>query len=169
MPTFTIRDAQPGDELQVACVHVRTWQAAYRGLLPDDYLDALKPEDRARRYTFADRSPHAPRTQVAFDDAELVGFATVRVEAGEPSIGELAALHVEPAHWNRGAGLLLIRAARARLRECGCRAARLWLLEGNRRGERFYRIDGWSLDGSRRTDRVWDVDVTEAGMHRDLP
>jgi GNAT superfamily N-acetyltransferase len=36
----------------VACVHVRSWQAAYRGLLPDEYLDGLRAEDRANRYTF---------------------------------------------------------------------------------------------------------------------
>lgn len=166
MSTFSIRDARPGDELPVAQVHVRTWQVAYRGLLPDAYLDALQPEDRARRYTFGDRSPDAPRTLVALDGPELIGFATVRVDPGEPFVGELAALYVEPAHWNRGAGLALIAAARARLAACRCRAARLWLLDGNHRGERFYRRDGWQPDGTRRSDRVWDTDVVELRFRR---
>ena len=46
---FLLRDAQPFDADAVARVHVQTWQVAYRGLLPDAYLDALRPEDRARR------------------------------------------------------------------------------------------------------------------------
>ncbi len=36
-----IRDAQPGDESAVAEVHVRAWKAAYRGLLPEDFLEEL--------------------------------------------------------------------------------------------------------------------------------
>jgi hypothetical protein len=34
----------------VALVHVRAWQVGYRNLLPDEYLDGLWPEERARRY-----------------------------------------------------------------------------------------------------------------------
>ena len=47
-----IRPAEPEDALAVARVHVRTWQAAYRSLLPDHYLDQLRAEDRAARYQF---------------------------------------------------------------------------------------------------------------------
>ena len=49
-----LRPVQPGDAMNVARVHVRSWQVGYRHLLPPDYLDALKPEDRAQRYTFVD-------------------------------------------------------------------------------------------------------------------
>ncbi len=48
-----LRPAEPADAMAVARVHVRSWQAAYRGLLPDAYLDGLRPEDRAARYDFA--------------------------------------------------------------------------------------------------------------------
>ena len=50
-----IRPAGPDDALAVARVHVRSWQVAYRTLLPDEYLDGLRPEERARRYTFCAR------------------------------------------------------------------------------------------------------------------
>jgi hypothetical protein len=35
-----------GDTSTVGEVHVRAWQAAYRGVMPDEYLNGLKPEDR---------------------------------------------------------------------------------------------------------------------------
>ena len=38
---MTVREAQPRDAAEVAGVHVRSWQVAYRGLFPDDYLDGL--------------------------------------------------------------------------------------------------------------------------------
>jgi GNAT superfamily N-acetyltransferase len=42
-----IRRATPGDVIAVATVHVRSWQAAYRGLMPDEVLDGLSVERRA--------------------------------------------------------------------------------------------------------------------------
>ena len=57
-----IRDAIPGDELAVAAVHVRSWQGAYLGLIDDEFLDALSPEDRAARYTFGSADPAVNRT-----------------------------------------------------------------------------------------------------------
>ncbi|MHB1536011.1 MAG: hypothetical protein ACYC1D_15655 [Acidimicrobiales bacterium] len=41
--------ALPGDEDAVAAVHVWSWQTAYRGLVPSEYLDSLNPAERARR------------------------------------------------------------------------------------------------------------------------
>jgi hypothetical protein len=44
-----LRPAEPADAMAVARVHVRSWQAAYSTLLPAEYLDQLRPEDRAQR------------------------------------------------------------------------------------------------------------------------
>jgi hypothetical protein len=52
---LVLRAARPADAPLVADVHVRAWQVAYRGLLPEEYLDRIRPEDRASRYTFACR------------------------------------------------------------------------------------------------------------------
>jgi hypothetical protein len=60
-----LRPAEPGDAIAVARVHVRSWQAAYRTLLPDDYLDQLRPKDRAGKYEFANPDPAKPYTIVA--------------------------------------------------------------------------------------------------------
>jgi CheY-like chemotaxis protein len=52
-----LRPAEPEDAIAVARVHVRSWQAAYRTLLPHDYLDQLRPQDRAKTYDFASLDP----------------------------------------------------------------------------------------------------------------
>ena len=165
-----LRPAEPRDAMAVARVHVRSWQAAYRGLLPDAYLDGLRPEDRAARYDFASDDVRAPATMVASDDGRLCGFATTMParDSDVPEHGELCALYVDPEWWGRGVGAALIAAARVRLVEQGFRSAVLWLLAGNTRADRFYRIDGWAPDGLRRTDTVWGVMVNEARWRRSL-
>jgi GNAT superfamily N-acetyltransferase len=71
----TLRDARRGDELAVAGVHVRSWQEAYRELMPAEFLAELDPRDRAGRYEF-EGGPEAPTTVVAvapIDDGGEVG------------------------------------------------------------------------------------------------
>jgi GNAT superfamily N-acetyltransferase len=154
-----LRLAVPADALAVARVHVRAWQAGYRGLLPGAYLDGLRAEDRAARYTF--ERPEGPRTTVAVESEEILGFATIHG-------AELSALHVDPDAWSTGVGRALIARARADLAAAGVAEAHLWLLAGNARAQRFYERDGWTTDGLRRTDTVWGAAVDEIQYRRRL-
>ena len=165
-----IRLAAPDDAMAVARVHVRSWQVGYRGLLPDEYLDQLRPEDRAERYDFGTRDPLKPRTIVAADGAGIQGFATTMPsrDADLTDHGELCALYVDPEQWGRGIGAALIGAARAHLFEAGFRGALLWVLVGNDRATRFYESDRWIADGQSRTDSVWGATVNEVRYRRGL-
>ena len=60
--SMLIRPAEPDDALDVARVHVRSWQTGYHGLLPAAYLDQLRPEERAQRYDFATQDIRKPAT-----------------------------------------------------------------------------------------------------------
>ena len=166
-----LRPAEPADAMGVARVHVRAWQVAYRNLLPDEYLSGLKPEDRAKRYTFGGNDPREPMTTVAVDAAgTILGFATTCAARDEdaPGHGELAAIHVDPDCWGRGVGVALLAASRAFLLDAGFKRAVLWVLVGNVRAERFYAKDGWAPDGSVRTDTVWGIQVQDQRYRRSL-
>lgn len=165
-----IRLAEPDDAMAVARVHVRSWQVAYRRLLPDECLDQLRPEDRAQRYDFATADPLKPRTIVAEEGTAIQGFATTMPsrDADLTDRGELCALYVDPELWGRGIGATLMRAARAHLFGVGFRGALLWVLVGNERATRFYVSDGWTTDGHSRTDTVWGVTVNEVRYRRGL-
>jgi GNAT superfamily N-acetyltransferase len=156
--------------MAVARVHVRSWQAAYRGLMPDAFLDQLRPEDRAARYDFATTDPAKPRTLIVEIDGAVRGFATT-MPSRDPDAadhGELCALYVDPDDWGRGYGLSLVEEARRHLFTCGFASAILWLLEGNVRADRFYRADGWLPDGSRRTETMWGITVNDLRYRRAL-
>jgi GNAT superfamily N-acetyltransferase len=165
-----LRPAIPQNALAVASVHVRSWQVAYRDLLPGGYLDQLRPEDRASKYDFANADPLKPYTIVAAERESILGFATtIRSRDAElGSHGELCALYVDPDSWNRGIGVALITATRGHLFDLGFRQAFLWVLKGNVRADRFYRADGWTPDGSSRTDTIWGVTVDEIRYVREL-
>lgn len=167
---LSVRPAVAADVTEVAGVHVRSWQVAYRGLVPDEYLDGLKLEDRAARYTFGGVEFGRPVTILALEEAVIWGFATIGPARGGSAqrVGELLALYVDPGRWGRGIGRLLIAEARNRLSEAGFVEAILWVLAGNGRAERFYHADGWTLDGARRKETVWGVAVDEVRYRRAL-
>lgn len=165
-----LRPAEPADALGVARVHVRSWQVGYCALLPGDYLDGLRPEQRAARYDFATTDVRKPATIVATESGVIRGFATT-APAHDPDVpngGELCALYVDPDCWGQGIGAALISAARTHLYDLGFRHAVLWLLAGNKRAERFYRIDQWTPDGVSRTEPVWGISVNEVRYQRAL-
>ena len=156
--------------MSVARVHVRSWQVAYRGLLPDEYLDQLRPEDRAQGYDFATTDPQRPQTIVAVETGLIRGFATTAPPRDPAMVGygELYALYVDPEHWGRRIGMALVSAARDRLAELGFGNAYLWVLKGNARADGFSRIDRWTPDGLERTGSVWGVTVNEIRYRRKL-
>ena len=168
---LSLRPARPEDAAAVAGVHVRSWQVAYRGLLPDEYLDGLRPDDRVSHYTFGATDVGVPATVVAVEDGTICGFVTTGLcrDADEPGTGEVLALYVDPSRWGSGVGARLLAEARERLGQLGFTRALLWVLVGNDRAQRFYRIDGWWPDGGRRSAEVWGVVVDEVRLRRSLP
>jgi GNAT superfamily N-acetyltransferase len=166
-----LRTAVAADAMAVAAVHVRAWQEGYRGLLPDEYLDGLRPEDRARQYSFGGSSTDSPVTTVAVQDETICGFAAFG-SARRPSnngLAELLALYVDPVSWRSGIGRHLMADARMRLADQGFAEAVLWVLAGNERAAWFYVADGWAPDGITRQDQVWGVTADEVRYRRSLP
>lgn len=165
-----IRQAAAHDAMGVAQAHVRSWQVGYRGLISQGYLDALRPEDRARRYGF-DRMPlDGPFTQVAVDGETVCGHVTTGLSRDDDlrGQGEIWAIYVDPARWGTGIGRRLLAAGCAQLLGQGLDAACLWVLDGNVRARRFYESAGWRWRGTRRTDTIGDDEVHEVRYERAL-
>jgi GNAT superfamily N-acetyltransferase len=166
----TLRDADPDDALAIARVHVRAWQAAYRGLIDAEFLDRLRPEDRAARYRLGDPDPAAPHTLLAEAGGEVWGFATTGAcrDSDAAGSGELYALYVDPERWRTGTGRLLLEAATERFRAEGFQQAVLWVLRGNDAAEGFYEAAGWRRDGAEREEQPYGVVSNVVRMRRSL-
>lgn len=170
--TLLTRPATTADALPVATVHVNAWKVGYRGLVAPDYLDSLRAEDRAGSYTLGAADPKVPHTIVAILNGRVCGFATTGPAADadlDASTGQLHALHVDPSAWGAGVGRRLIEEARLRLHSFGYTKAVLWVLVGNERAQRFYRIDGWAPDGTERTAEIWGASIDDVRWRRALP
>jgi RimJ/RimL family protein N-acetyltransferase len=159
-----IRPARPDDAGRIGEVHVRAWQGAYRGLMPDAHLDGLDPAQRAVMWQRAMASP-IPRTHldvVVDDGGAVAGFAASGPERdGMPATGELYAINLDPGWWGQGLGGALVRHVVERLAADGFAEAVLWVVIGNERARAVYERLGWSPDAAIRTADVLGATVDE--------
>lgn len=155
-----IRRATVGDADAIAVVHMRTWQAAYRGLMPSDFLEQLDVAERAERWRRNLSSTAGDHFVMEDDAGRIVGFCSVLPSPNphdDETIGVIAALYVDPPHWRRGFGAALMQVATARARERGFRELWLRVLEGNESARRFYENLGFQVDGSAQREAYGDA------------
>jgi len=158
---YRISPAQADDAAALARIHVDSWRSAYRGILPDAFLDALsygQREDLWRR-VLADRgSRHLLVARES--EGPIVGFVLGgRSTAGASAYdAELHALYVLEAHQRRGVGTGLFRALVTALVEEGSGSLLAWVfaqtpsvafcahLGGHRVDERSIEVAGHPVD-----------------------
>lgn len=153
-PVIRIRQAEETDAAAIAAVQVRSWQWAYRGQLPDAYLERL-PETLPQREAGWRQAIAHSYVWVAEQDGVVVGFVSAgpsRDADAAPNIGEVYAIYLEEKVVGSGVGRALLDVAVESLRAQGFNQATLWVLATNSRARRFYEKAGWQPDGATKTD-----------------
>lgn len=171
-----IRRARIEDAEALATVHVRSWQAAYVGLIPQQYLDSLSVDarrlDRWNR-TLAETAWPRSGTLVAVLDERVVAFAGISPSRDDDqdsaTVGEVQAIYAVPEVWGRGIGRALMNSAIAALTHAGFSFATLWVLDTNRRARRFYEAGPWRADGATKREDTGQFVIHEIRYRCELP
>lgn len=141
----------------IARVHVRTWQVAYRGLVPDDILDGLSVEQREATWRkMLSDTDSSPITFIAEREGHVVGFCALaapsRDEDAYEGTAEVGAIYVDPSTWRAGVGRALMDAALNELREGNWSDVTLWVFAENTCARAFYAGYGFQPDGAELLD-----------------
>lgn len=177
----TIRPARPDDAGPVSGVWAESWQAAYSGIMPADFLAQVTgPDSVARRTSELARQLTGERYSeglIVADTADAAGLADAsgaggvigyarfgpEREAGSlprplpasPAVGgraELYAIYVRPQMWSAGVGRLLLAAVIERTSALRYATLSLWVLAANSRARRFYELAGFALTGESKAE-----------------
>jgi len=129
----------------VAEVHVASWQQAYAGVVPSEYLAGLSVAAREASWQEAARTG-SPSVLVARSEGKVIGFVAYgpsRDQDAPANCAEVWALYVLSSSWSAGVGRSLWLAALERLRLVGASRVTMWVLSENERGRRFYTAAGF--------------------------
>ena len=159
-----IRPTRLDDAAGIARVRAESWRAAYRGIVPDDFLDAIDVDDWSRRQRRnMENEPPGLISLVAEEAGLIVGWAAFGKNRQSESryAGELYTVYVLPSHWRRGIGTLLMEASAQSLIASGMNSMILWVLAGNRPARSFYETLGGACV-EERVINIGGVDLPEA-------
>jgi GNAT superfamily N-acetyltransferase len=166
----TIRHADASDAMAIGLVHVRSWQATYRGRFPQEYLDGLDPAHRGKGWRrYLEGGPGDREAQlIASIDEHIVGFANLGPSRDEDANGdgEVRAIYLLPERWAQGVGRDLMAVGLETLAGFGFERAALWVLDTNERARRFYDAGGWTPDGATKRDDRFGFPITEVRYRR---
>ena len=135
----------------MAFVHVNSWKAACKSIVPDEYLDGLsveKSEEKFRKFyekgitqyclMYADCLP-----------AGILAFSKTFDKDAYDKTADLGVLYFLPEYWGKGLGAELLRHGTEEMKKAGYKKITLWVLEKNERARKFYEKNGFVFDGTR--------------------
>ncbi|MET8856496.1 GNAT family N-acetyltransferase [Streptomyces sp. NPDC004579] len=167
-----VREMTLADCARVAEIRVRGWQNAYKGLMPQSYLDGLSvAEDAARRRDRLLQGDGSVVNLVAERAGSVVGWACHgphRDDEVRSRDVELYAIYVHPDVLGQGIGQALLRESVDRCAAAGHERMLLWVLKENAPARRFYERAGFGPDGAEEPFEAAGVAVPEVRYARVL-
>jgi ribosomal protein S18 acetylase RimI-like enzyme len=148
---ITLRHAALGDAPAIAQINLASWEAAYRGIVADAFLDNASLEGRTTQWRERITAAANP-ILVAEVNGALQGYCSLVLPARDTDAGsltaEIGAIYIAPDRFRGGIGSALIDAALDLMRERAFRDATLWVLTQNTRARAFYGRHGFHTDGT---------------------
>lgn len=136
---FVIEPPCTKDAAALAAVHIRSHQAMYRNILPDEYLDNLSYV--ATTAAFLSKLAHPKRSMlVARQKGILIGYGYFGTQGMSelPYDGEIVELYIRPESMGQGVGKQLVYAMMEAMAAAGLMSYSAWSLSLNTRACRFY-------------------------------
>ncbi len=129
----------------ISKVYEDSWKFAYKGIIPQSYLDSIPTGHWASNVDSPDWN-----TLVCVEDGKIVGTSSFGKSRFEQFAGwgEIISIYLLPDYMGRGYGKALLKTAVRELRKLGLHDIFLWVLEENNVARRFYDKMGFICAGN---------------------
>ncbi|MDD2503811.1 MAG: GNAT family N-acetyltransferase [Clostridia bacterium] len=150
---ITIRLAVPTDAPDMAEVHMRSWEVAYKNIIPAEYINeknATRPELYKRIITNDNKTQYVIRKC-----GETVGImcvvATPQDDDADAGTCELEGIYLHPNYYRQGIGTQAMSFAFDLGRSMNKKTMTLWVFTENTNTIKFYEKCGFVADGKTKT------------------
>lgn len=160
-----IRKAGVEDAKAIAHIQISSWRKAYKGIVPDRYLNEMHTETHIQKWEefLTDDEPDVDFF-VAVVDGNVTGFINTGPSRDEKAgfMAELRAMYLHPIYWGQGIGAQLFEHSRKALKARGIDNLYVWVLKDNPIGRRFYeKAGGIEIQGLFKTIEIDDLALEE--------
>lgn len=145
---MNIRPATGDDAAAIAAIHVETWRVAYRGIMPDDFLQSLSVEQREASWRASLQDGNSD-VWIAETAGRMLGWISMgrsRDADAVATTAEIWAIYVAPGSWRHGVGRALWNVGKTQFESAGFDSVTLWVLRENEKAMKFYRALGFTED-----------------------
>ena len=149
---ITIRKVLPEDVYDYTVCHIACWNAAFRGIVSDEYLDNMSAEieERVERLKKTLDRPGNSEFYCVIFEGRMIGRLIIGKSQDEdkPDAGAIVAIYLLDEFWGKGYGREMMDFAIGALKRLGYREVVLWTPKENERAKRFYEKYGFTADGA---------------------
>lgn len=149
-----VRKMTVDDIGKVRQIYISGWQNAFKGIVPQDYLDNLNLDDWA---------PPLEGAYILTDGKNVLGTSSIALARDKALAGwgEIISVFLLPELIGQGYGHLLFEDVKAKLVELGYDKIYLMVFEDNTRARKFYEKHGFSWNHERTFLNVGGKDLPE--------
>lgn len=166
--TITIRLAIPADALDMAEVHMRSWEVAYKDIIPAEFIkekNANRPALYQQNITNENNKKYVIQL-----NSKTVGIMFVALPQDD-DVGdncyELHGIYLHPDYYRQGIGTQAMDFAYDIARGFGKTVMTVWVFEDNTNSIKFYKKCGFAKDGKTKILN-FGKPLTAIRMRRDL-
>lgn len=160
---MVIRKATIDDVKHISYIHALSWKSAYKGIIPQTYLDELKEDFWVPAFeTWV--NDNILTVQIISENGSLVGCVAYGRARDESLInwGEIVSIYLLPEYFGKGYGNKLLECALSDLKKSSYQNIYLWVLKQNQRARRFYEKNKWRCnDGDECICEIAGKELTE--------
>ena len=169
MDNIKIRNIKKEDIPQVVDIQIRAWRTAYKGIIDDNYLANMNPEEKIK---MREKDYNENKFIVAEINNEIVGFCRYTDNINKtPEIleadCELRALYVKPEVKHNGIGKKMFQYAVNEFKNMGKTKMVLWCLKDNVLARKFYEKMGGKII-KERLIHIGNRDYKEVAFEYDI-
>ncbi|RVU54531.1 GNAT family N-acetyltransferase [Anaerosphaera multitolerans] len=142
-----IRKAAIEDIKDISRIHALSWKFAYRGIIPQTYLDELKEDFWVTPFEIW-LNNNILTVLVMIEESSIIG-CTAYGKSRDKSLsdwGEIISIYLLPEYYNKGYGSKLLESAVQDLKQSGFKNIYLWVLKENLRARYFYEKNNWKCN-----------------------
>lgn len=169
MDNIKIRNIKKEDIPQVVDIQIRAWRTAYKGIIDDNYLANMNPEEKIK---MREKDYNENKFIVAEINNEIVGFCryTDNINKTPETLEadcELRALYVKPEVKHNGIGKKMFQYAVNEFKNMGKTKMVLWCLKDNVLARKFYEKMGGKII-KERLIHIGNRDYKEVAFEYDI-